>query len=190
MAIITLNNRAINRSDTAASGQLWTATSATASDFQAVSAGKIGQVVQTLKTDTEQSTSTSFVSADFAVTITPTATSSKILLLVTFGSLNTQNGGQYTHVKIDGGNCATYIGGAATGYETAMTTIGTKDSTGQQGGLSLMYLDSPSTTSSTTYTVHWHMGDGSGNINLNRVYSLLAAAGNTASTFTAMEVLA
>ena len=35
MAITTLNNRSINRSDTAASGQLWTATSATASDFQA-----------------------------------------------------------------------------------------------------------------------------------------------------------
>lgn len=39
MAITTLNNRAINRSDTAASGQLWTATSATASDFQANAAG-------------------------------------------------------------------------------------------------------------------------------------------------------
>ena len=35
MAIITLNNRAINRSDTASSGQVWTATSATAADFQA-----------------------------------------------------------------------------------------------------------------------------------------------------------
>ena len=35
MAITTINNRAINRADTAASGQLWTATSATASDFQA-----------------------------------------------------------------------------------------------------------------------------------------------------------
>ena len=34
MSIITLNNRAINRSDTASSGQAWTATSATASDFQ------------------------------------------------------------------------------------------------------------------------------------------------------------
>ena len=36
MALITLNNRAINRSDTASSGQAWVATSATASDFQAV----------------------------------------------------------------------------------------------------------------------------------------------------------
>ena len=35
MAITQWNNRSINRSDTAASGQLWTATSATASDFQA-----------------------------------------------------------------------------------------------------------------------------------------------------------
>jgi hypothetical protein len=45
MAITTINNRAINRADTAASGQLWTATSATASDFQAAAAGgKIAQV--------------------------------------------------------------------------------------------------------------------------------------------------
>jgi hypothetical protein len=35
MAITTLNNRAINRSDTASAGQVWTATSATAADFQA-----------------------------------------------------------------------------------------------------------------------------------------------------------
>ena len=35
MAITTLNNRSINRSDTASADQVWTATSATASDFQA-----------------------------------------------------------------------------------------------------------------------------------------------------------
>ena len=34
MAITILNNRAINRTDTASAGQNWTATSATASDFQ------------------------------------------------------------------------------------------------------------------------------------------------------------
>ena len=38
MAITTINNRAVNRSDTASSGQLWTATSAVASDFQAAAA--------------------------------------------------------------------------------------------------------------------------------------------------------
>jgi len=46
MAIITLNNKAINRSDTASSGQRWTATSATASDFQAVAPGGITEADQ------------------------------------------------------------------------------------------------------------------------------------------------
>jgi len=41
MAIITLNNRATNRSDTASAGQVFTATSATAADFQAVAPGGI-----------------------------------------------------------------------------------------------------------------------------------------------------
>ena len=39
MAITTLNNLSINRSDTAAADQVWTATSATASDFQAAAGG-------------------------------------------------------------------------------------------------------------------------------------------------------
>ena len=42
MAITTLNNLSINRSDTATSGDQWTATSATASDFQTVSGGLAG----------------------------------------------------------------------------------------------------------------------------------------------------
>jgi len=39
MAITILNNRAINRSDTASSGQVFTATSATAADFQDAAGG-------------------------------------------------------------------------------------------------------------------------------------------------------
>ena len=46
MAIITLNNRSINRSDTASADQVWTATSATASDFQA--AGGAWNLIKTL----------------------------------------------------------------------------------------------------------------------------------------------
>jgi len=41
MSIITLNNRATNRSDTASAGQVFTATSATAADFQVVAPGGI-----------------------------------------------------------------------------------------------------------------------------------------------------
>jgi len=62
MAIITLNNKAINRSDTASSGQRWTATSATASDFQAVAPGGITVADQwRLTTNLSASTTGSFV---------------------------------------------------------------------------------------------------------------------------------
>ena len=150
--------------------------------------GKIGQVVQTLRTDTETTTSSSFVTMNFAVTITPTATDSKILLSANFGSINPKYSGQFVHVKIDGGNCATYIGDAALGYESAMTSIGTYDDYTQQS-CSLQYLDSPATTSATTYTLYWHQGGGT-SAWLNRCGTLRAANGNTASTFVAMEVLA
>ena len=39
MAITTINNRSINRSDTASADQVWTATSATAADFQDAAGG-------------------------------------------------------------------------------------------------------------------------------------------------------
>ena len=57
MSIITLNNRAINRSDTASADQVWTATSATASDFQ--SAGGAWNLL-----------STTTISSDSTVSIT------------------------------------------------------------------------------------------------------------------------
>ena len=88
MAITTLNNRSINRSDTAASGQLWTATSATASDFQAAAAGgKVLQVVGSSNSYADSTTSTSYVDVTsssgtaWEVALTPSATTSKILEL-------------------------------------------------------------------------------------------------------------
>jgi len=86
MSIITLNNRAINRSDTASSGQVWTATSATAADFQAAGGKMLAVVNSNNEYDTTIS-STSYgdvLSASgttWETAITPSATSSKILVL-------------------------------------------------------------------------------------------------------------
>ena len=55
MSIITLNNRSINRTDTASSGQVWTATSATAADFQ--SAGGVNTPAFMVKKNGTQSIS-------------------------------------------------------------------------------------------------------------------------------------
>ena len=80
MAITTLNNRAINRSDTASADQVWTATSATASDFQAAG-GAILQVKAIEVTDTHSTSATAPAAITaFNIAFTPTASSSKLWL--------------------------------------------------------------------------------------------------------------
>ena len=87
MAIITLNNRSVNRSDTASAGQVWTATSATAADFQDAGGGKMLAVVNSNNEYDTTISSTSYgdvLSASgttWETAITPSATSSKILVL-------------------------------------------------------------------------------------------------------------
>ena len=48
MAISVINNLSMNRSDTAVADDVWTATSATASDFQAPAAGGSMVLIKTL----------------------------------------------------------------------------------------------------------------------------------------------
>ena len=89
MAITTINNRAINRADTAASGQLWTATSSYSLWFStAVAGGKIAQVTTGTNngydTTSNATSNTDVLSASgttWETAITPSATSSKILIL-------------------------------------------------------------------------------------------------------------
>ena len=67
MAITTLNNRAINRSDTASSGQLWTATSATASDFQAGGGAWTLLQAQTASTSSTISFTSTYITSTYDV---------------------------------------------------------------------------------------------------------------------------
>jgi hypothetical protein len=83
MAITTLNNRSINRSDTASADQVWTATSATASDFQAGGAILQMKTVQTGDYISTSSTGTGTSAYDVSAlgtTFTPTASTSHILI--------------------------------------------------------------------------------------------------------------
>ena len=53
----------------------------TGSTVSGLATGKIGQVVNVTKTNTETSSSTSYVDVGMSITITPSATSSKVLLM-------------------------------------------------------------------------------------------------------------
>jgi len=176
MAIKTLNNRAINRSDTAASGQLWTATSATASDFQAAAAGgKVLQVITaTDSTDREHSTAGwTTASNTLTVDITPASTSNKILVLC---SLNINAAGDYGLTVF---RDSTDISGLSSGVGFFRG-----GSTSRAG--TFVCLDSPSSTSELTYQFKSYAID-SAVVRLNDD-SATWSGGDSLSTLTCLEI--
>ena len=159
------------------------------SNLTNISAGKIGQVLSTTKTDTT-SVSSSGTYADISgmsVAITPTATSSKILCLVS--CYPSTRSAYNLMIRLLRGSTAICIGDASSSrsqtsghqhpnsdYDMIPTTIN--------------FLDSPSTTSETTYKLQWRQID-STTAYLNRTYEDgdTAHRGRLASTITVMEIL-
>ena len=112
-----------------------------------------------------------------SATITPSATSSKILIIASV------NGGTYAQFKLTGGNTSSYRGTG--GDQAASATIaGNND---YIANAVMAYLDSPSTTSATTYQVQAKDKVGA-TVYINR--SLNSATSYTASTITVMEISA
>ena len=194
MSIITLNNRAINRSDTASAGQVWTATSATAADFQDAGGGKIGQVVTATKTDDWESASATWVDlTDMTVNITPSASSSKVFIMVSLGSWVNSASNARGMCKILRDSTTIAVGDAATGEEATFNVcFRSNDGEHHQTPANFSWLDSPSTTSQVTYKLQVQRGpDAQGSMTLNRPGAGHHADGaNTASAITVMEVLA
>jgi hypothetical protein len=148
-------------------------------------AGSVLQVVSTIKTNTFSTSSTSYVDiTGFSVTITPTSSTSKILIMV-----------------------SATIGPAANNFAPASlvrnstliaqpTTASTFQATlnsypGDQGGVPqinyvINFLDSPATTSATTYKLQMYTSDGTAYFNTRPI----SQNGTTVSTITAMEIAA
>ena len=149
MAITTLNNRSINRSDTASADQVWTATSATASDFQV--AGKILQVINAVvNTETINNTDT-FADTGLTASITPASTSNKILVIANVAGVGKANA-TYVVLKLLRDTTDIVADFETRGGYTASTD------TNKIGSCSVTYLDSPSSTSSLTYKTQLKSG--------------------------------
>jgi hypothetical protein len=111
-------------------------------------AGKVLQVVTATDSTQRTTTSATFVTASntLSVSITPSSTSNKIYIVVT-GNLYIDASGGYGMATIFRG--ATNLGssdGMACVYGGNSANI---------GSMSMSYLDSPSTTSATTYQVYF-----------------------------------
>ena len=154
--------------------------------------GKILQVVQTSKTDTTSLTDTySFTDiTGMSVSITPSSTSSKILILST---LNIASGAAAygANVRLVRDSTGIFVADAAGSrvQATFSTIVADSNFAFPQ---TINYLDSPSTTSATTYKIQWNItyDNGTPIIYLNRSVddSDSASRSRTASSIIAMEV--
>jgi len=113
------------------------------------SAGKVLQVVQNSMSGQFTTTSGSFVTSGLAASITPTAATSKILILVTCNNSVITVSAAHTWITVY--RNSTNLG---SGTPTALYGIYGGSTGNLQGNGNISYLDSPATTSSTTYTVY------------------------------------
>jgi hypothetical protein len=149
-----------------------------------ISTGTVLQVVSKTKNDIFSSSSTSFTDiTGLSVSITPTSASSKILVLVS-SNYGTGAGSQLLTINLVRG--ATNI---ATPNNTGLTYSGTavayQTTSDQVANYSINFLDSPATTSATTYKVQGKVTGGTFYVNGRNSADL-----NTVSTITVMEIAA
>ena len=160
----------------------------------ATSTGKLLQVVQTVKTDVTSKGATSGSQTlgaipGLSVNITPSATSSKIYVVVNIKQ--GVEGNAWARFQLYRDSTPIYLGDSVSGKTpfSNQTYLGNSFSA---TNVSENFLDSPNTTSQITYQVYWSARDGSGNI------AYINRTGNDggdyavrlASSITAMEIAA
>ena len=157
-----------------------------------VASGGVLQVQQTVKTDTFTTNSTSYVDVTgLSVSITPSSTSSKILFMANL-SVSGANAVDANHVYVQmiRGSTAINIGDARSNRERGTNVINNAIA-GQMFHPSSCFLDSPNTTSSTTYKIQMKSSttNETGGINRSGRDSDNAQHDGTASsTITVMEI--
>ena len=160
-------------------------------------AGKVLQVVSTVKTDLwsedlANATYSSVVSG-LTVDITPSSASNKVLVQVVVAVSQEQ----YDRVGVSltrGGSVIVASLGAGTGNRIGVGSTNGNPSSTQASSTPIVYLDSPSSTSSLTYGIKVMQGSGStGEVIINGQATDDSASANRfrySSTITAMEISA
>ena len=119
-----------------------------------LSSGKVLQVVSTTKTDTFSASITSGSSADItglSLSITPSSSSSKVLILLTVNGHNGSEVGVFVNVKRNGTVVASHDDEGGVSYDTMLSgDLGLTTSTISSSTTGVI-LDTPSTTSAITY---------------------------------------
>ena len=168
-----------------------------ASSLTGISTGKVLQVVQAVKTDTFSTTSGSLEDiTGLSLSITPAATSSKILITATINhSITTVDRWMMFQLMRDS---TAIFRGDADGNKTRASIFNSLMNTTAGSGTHIInshleFLDTPNTTSATTYKLQTtRQSDSSPYVVINRPLITTDASynGRPASSITAMEIAA
>jgi hypothetical protein len=157
-------------------------------------AGKVLQVVQTVKTDSFSTTSTSATDVTgLSVSITPSSTSNKILVMYDVKASIENAQMSFFLVR---NSTTIYIGDSAGSRIRASSAVGgIPDSIPSETyryptQMSVIFLDSPSTTSSVTYKIQCQVNSLTGYVNRSGKDDDDTYRSRVPSTITVMEIAA
>jgi hypothetical protein len=117
--------------------------------------GKVLQVINATYSTLTSSSSATFAATGLTATITPSSATSKVLVFVNQSGLKKSSSNTYMGLRLK--RSSTVL---ANFEDTAGFTGGSDEI--RFGGAGINYLDSPATTSATTYTTEFNSGAGSG----------------------------
>jgi hypothetical protein len=142
-----------------------------------LSSPQSNSVLQVLNTSISAITSTSsssYSSTGLTITITPTSTSSRILILTSINGCYCATNNSFRFDLYKNGSSISYL----------EDILGYNDGTGNNSWSS-QYLDTPATTSATTYAIFFASQTGASAVNINNYYG---ANNRTKSWLTVMEI--
>ena len=139
--------------------------------------GKVAQVVQAICSGGDSSTNSSTLqNSNVAVTITPSASDSKVLVSMNFGGSSGADQNKTLGLRM-------FRGSTALGNNTQIGNYNATSAGQRSHNMSIQFLDSPSTTSATTYTLKFHCAQNDSTVSIT-------ASGDTQAYAQAMEILA
>ena len=149
---------------------------------------RVLQVNSTTLSSTFTTTSTSFTDiTGLSVSITPSATSSKIMVYATING-SQDYGTNDAALQLVRGSTAISIGDAAASRTSASAMFNAFFGSAQSSQ-SILFLDSPATVSATTYKIQM-INSAAGTSYINRVKSDTTGSYRTVSAITVMEISA
>jgi hypothetical protein len=149
--------------------------------FAQLPTGSVLQVVQASTTTRVQITNSTYVDTNLTASITPKFSTSKILVLISqnIGTFNSTNAGTAGNLRIVRDSTTVFTSENAINI---VAGLGSASEIRVAGQYSFIYLDSPATTSSTTYKTQANLSSGGGRVEPQ------SNNGTSNSTITLMEI--